>query len=145
MTEQIGDVLQDDHARLDAAMRRLEAAIHAGEDALPAWSAVAEGLDAHIRFEEEELFPALTRTPAKVIESLVLDHLRIRESLERLRGFLDADDTGGAAGELCDLRIYLDGHNRDEEIGVYRDADRRLSPDEHARMIAAFRKTEVLQ
>lgn len=83
-------------------------------------------LEYHMRWEEEKLFPAAAHlVPAKTIESLLIDHERIRRSLDE--------------GDLEQLRVFLEGHNRDEEFGIYPAADKGLSEKARMKLIESFR------
>lgn len=140
----IHESLESDHARLDGMLRRLDSEIASGSPCAPETAAeFRHGLEAHIRWEEEVLFPAMLEADAprqsRSIESLTIDHRRILESLERIDEGLAASDGPAAAGALRDLRIYLQGHNRDEEIGIYAEADRRLPEEERRRLLERFR------
>jgi len=81
-------------------------------------------------WEEETLFPALRaaddRYPGKKIESLVIDHARIRERLGALASEIGGMEWADANRSVEDLWVLLEGHNRDEEKGVYTDADRLI-------------------
>ncbi|MBI2930594.1 MAG: hemerythrin domain-containing protein [Planctomycetes bacterium] len=143
MTQSISDALQADHERLDGVFATLTDQIRERRpDAMETLEKLRTGLDNHIRFEEEVLFRAVrgaTRAyPLRGIESLTIDHERIREMLAALRATVDRGDFAGAESAADELKVHLDGHNRDEEIGIYRDADRLLSEAEHARLLTIF-------
>lgn len=143
-SDSLDDLLGADHQRLDGRLSALEAAIGArsGEasDALKRFSA---GLMRHMTWENEVLFPAVRglATPAqrRSIESLEIDHERLRETLEALEASLAAADFGAAREQGTWLRALLQGHNYDEEHGVYEEADRLLSPAERRRLADQFR------
>ena len=105
--------------------------------------ALTRGLNAHMTWEEERLFPAVSAraTPGqkRSIESLRIDHERLRETLGGLSSSVSAQDYG-TAGPLLDwLETLLRGHNYDEEHGVYVEADRYLTLDERRELIDQFR------
>ena len=97
----------------------------------------------HMTWEEETLFPALRAAdgpyPGKKIESLVIDHARIRERLQDLASDIGATDWADADRSVEDLWVLLEGHNRDEEKGVYTDADRLISEPQRRALLATWR------
>lgn len=144
MAEKIDDLLRSDHERLNALWSRLKGLIDQIDPEAPRVLAeFSSGLKRHIEFEETELFPALRRSlrrpSERAIESLVIDHQVILEQLDLLRihfGHRRIVEALQAAGRL---ETFLEGHNRDEEIGVYHDADRVISAADHASLVARFR------
>ncbi len=60
MPSTVTEYLSTDHRRLDAIVQEVQDAAHTGAhaDAAAAFARFAEGLDRHIRAEEEVLFPA---------------------------------------------------------------------------------------
>ena len=72
------------------------------------------------------------------IESLEIDHERLRDTLKDLEAAVAAGDVAGAGGIVRWLGTLLQGHNYDEEHGVYVEADRLLSPDERRRLMERF-------
>ena len=97
------------------------------------------GLLHHIAFEEEALFPALKGIADRTIESLKIDHEIIRGHLDRLVSFAEAGDKAGQADTAATLEIYLQGHNRDEEFGVYREIDARIGEPDRTALIAKLK------
>ena len=139
----LDDALTDDHVQLDGLFRRVRTA--AGLRDATAESALAEferRLTRHMSWEEEILFPALraaqTRYPEKKIESLVIDHARIREKLQELAEAIRGREWTAATQGVDDLWILLEGHNRDEEKGVYTDADRMIPEEDRRRLVSAW-------
>jgi hypothetical protein len=94
-------------------------------------------------WEEQVLFPAARArsTPAQLrsLESLEIDHERIRASLAELRRALEAVDAPAADAALHNVAIFLAGHNADEERGVYEEVDRNFTVEERRAMLATFR------
>lgn len=134
----IDDALTADHERLDGILGELVAALPARPAAAAAaLEAFERGLAPHMTWEEELLFPALLAAgyPAQRVEGLVIDHQRIRASLAELRTALGQGDAAGAGAAAEDVRIYLVGHNGDEEKILYPDADRLLSSAERTRLL----------
>jgi hemerythrin HHE cation binding domain-containing protein len=132
MTESLDDLLRADHDRLDLLLS------FAGEDPAAAWE-LRVGLLRHIAFEEESLFPALKGIPERTIESLKIDHEVIRGHLDRLAGFAQEGDAASQTDTAATLKIYLQGHNRDEEFGVYREIEARIPEPARAALIAKLK------
>jgi hemerythrin-like domain-containing protein len=140
----VDDALTNDHVRLDGLMRSLRRSVERRD---PNCEAVRKEFEQrllrHMTWEEETLFPALRaadgRYPGKKIESLVIDHDRIRERLGDLASDIGAMEWTGADRSVEDLWVLLEGHNRDEEKGVYTDADRLISEPERLALLATWR------
>lgn len=133
----VDDVLSQDHDRIDGHVWELVTALALGrEDALKSAEAFVAALERHIRWEEETLFPAVPA--ARGIESLRADHERIRASLNDLCAKVTVGLAEEARVLLDRLRIFLAGHNRDEELGVYVYADRRLPEDQRRQMLESL-------
>jgi hypothetical protein len=140
----VDDALTDDHVQLDGLFRTLRTAVGLREASAEASrKRFEERLFRHMTWEEETLFPALRKAqpgyPEKKVESLVIDHERIREALRELAAAIrDRAWPSGAQG-VDDLWILLEGHNRDEEKGVYTDADRWIPAEERARLLQQWK------
>jgi hemerythrin-like domain-containing protein len=132
MTESLDDLLRADHDRLDMLLG------HARNDVAAARKLRA-GLLHHIAFEEEALFPALKGIADRTIESLKIDHEIIRGHLDRLVEFAEQGDEGRQTDIAATLEIYLQGHNRDEEFGVYREIDSRVPEAERVVLVAKWK------
>jgi hemerythrin-like domain-containing protein len=137
------EVLGEDHRILGAHLGRLREAISGNPSkALEGFRAFARVLEHHMTWEEETLFPAVrehaTPREKRSIESLEIDHERLRDSLSSLRSALSSGASGTATQALEWLETLLKGHNYDEEHGVYVEADRYLAVEERRRMIRAF-------
>jgi hemerythrin-like domain-containing protein len=141
--ESIDEVFGEDHQILGGRLERLRSAIQARSSEAPAeLEALSRGLKAHMTWEEDLLFPAVsaraTSAQKRSIESLEIDHERLRETLAGLHSALSGEDFE-TAGRLADwLETLLQGHNYDEEHGVYVDADRYLSAQERRKLIDRF-------
>lgn len=141
--DSLDDALRADHQRLDALLSRLEASWASGPQAPGADLApFARALRHHMDWEDAHLFPAVkplaTAKERRSIESLEIDHERLRETLRTLESALAAGDVGAAEPLARWLSALLQGHNYDEEHGVYVEADRLLAPDERKRLIERF-------
>jgi len=137
MNDSIDDALGADHQRLDVLLKALER----GPSTSSA-EAFTRGLLHHMTWEDQHLFPAVkaraTEKERRSIESLEIDHERLRDTLKDLATAVAAGDVAGAGGIVRWLGTLLQGHNYDEEHGVYVEADRLLSRDERRRLIERF-------
>jgi hemerythrin-like domain-containing protein len=138
--DSLDDALTEDHVRLDGLLRSMRRAVELRDaGAESARSDFERRLMRHMTWEEEILFPSLraarTSYPEKKIESLVIDHARIREKLQELAEAIRTLDWAPAVQAVEDLWILLEGHNRDEEKGVYTDADRLIPVEERRRLV----------
>ncbi len=139
----VDEVFGEDHQLLGALLERLRSAIGAGSpEALEIQEAFAQGLKAHMSWEEELLFPAVfthaTSAQKRSIESLEIDHERLRDTLSSLHSSLAMGDFGTARTLADWLETLLRGHNYDEEHGVYVEADQYLGEDLRRRLIEQF-------
>lgn len=142
--DSVDDVLGGDHAALGRVLEALTAAVDAGATGAAALlGSFSEGLRRHMEWEDGQLFPAVrahaTAAQRRSIESLEIDHERLRDTLKEFRAALEAGNAEDAARLVRWLKTLLDGHNYDEEHGVYVEADRYLPLEERRRLIAAFR------
>jgi len=143
MAETIDDLLRSDHDRLNSLWSSLKGLIdRLDPEASRALAEFTAGLRRHIEFEEAELFPALRRSirrpSERALESLVIDHQVILEQLDILRIHFQHGRIVEALKAAGRLETFLEGHNRDEEIGVYHDAARVISAADHASLAARF-------
>jgi hemerythrin-like domain-containing protein len=142
-TDSVDDALSADHERLDRLLRTLEEQILAGSrTAREALAPFVGGLLHHMSWEDDFLFPAVkalaTAKERRSIESLEIDHERLRETLRSLESMLAAEDYPGAGSVVRWLATLLQGHNYDEEHGVYVEADRLLGDAERRTLIERF-------
>jgi hemerythrin-like domain-containing protein len=140
----IDDTLGDDHERLGVILGQLREALgHGSEGAGELLKRFCGDLFRHMTWEEEDLFPAVrgraNPTQRRSIESLEIDHERLRETLTDLESALAAGDYGTAGRQVEWLEILLKGHNDDEEHGVYEEADRLLGSEERQGLLEKFR------
>jgi len=139
MDDLIDDVLSADHLRLDGLFHRLEEWPSRGN-----LDALERGLLPHMDWEEKVLFPALrpglNAAKLKSLESLEIDHQRIRESLAAIREALTVIDLPLARKRIDLLKTFLKGHNAEEERGLYPDADSALNASERAALLELFRQ-----
>jgi iron-sulfur cluster repair protein YtfE (RIC family) len=78
--------LRDEHAELDARFDDLCARARDGDwsDVDEVWDDFADDLEAHLAFEEEEVFPALAKDAPALVERLTAQHEMIRRRLTEL-------------------------------------------------------------
>lgn len=135
----ISRAMAEDHARLDALLRRAVSApggLHRG-----AFDAFREGLLRHIALEEKILLPAARE--ARGGEPLPLAR-RLRVDHGALASLLVPTPTADLVREI---RSILDPHNALEEApgGLYEQCDALLAPrrDEVLRALAEYPKVKV--
>lgn len=144
--DSVDDALGADHQRLDSVLSALEAAIGAASiRAAEPLKEFAAGLRRHMAWENEQLFPAVraraTTREQRSIDSLIIDHERLSETLSELEASVASADFATAREQAAWLRKLLQGHNYDEEHGVYVEADKYLTDDERRGLISRFEAT----
>lgn len=141
--ESVDDALRGDHERLDELLEKLDEAVSAASPTAPeVLNPFVRALLHHMTWEDQCLFPAVKTLASgkerRSIESLEIDHERLRETLRALESTLAAGDYAAAGSAVRWLETLLKGHNYDEEHGVYVEADRLLSRDQRRRLIERF-------
>lgn len=142
-SDSVDDALGADHQRLDTLLLKLNAAVSAASaGAAEDLNRFSRALGHHMAWEDEHLFPVVKGVAGakerRSIESLEIDHERLRDTLRSLESTV-ADGDFPAAGKLLGwLGTLLKGHNYDEEHGVYVDADRLLGAAERRQLIDRF-------
>jgi hypothetical protein len=139
----IDDKLGDDHQRLGGLLGHLRTAVaQRSEHAQDLLERFATDLLRHMTWEDADLFPAVraraTAAQRRSIESLEIDHERLRDTLSEIRLTLVAGDFENSARLVDWLETLLLGHNYDEEHGVYEEADRLLTPEERRSLLEKF-------
>lgn len=131
----ISQYLGADHARLDAIIPALLAAIDSAsfETGRERFAEFSSGLRTHIQIEEDLLFPAFEQAtgtegggPAFVMRG---EHVEIRRLLTELGLALEECDATGARRSVRWLIALLRLHNAREERVLYPMADRALADD----------------
>src|SRR5689334_22075366 len=122
-TDSVDDVLGADHERLGVLLTRLSTTTRdSSPQARAAFDDFNRQLRHHMTWEEESLFPRVkdraTAAQKRSIESLEIDHERLRETLGSLEAALSAGDFVSARSLLDWVETLLKGHNYDEEHGV---------------------------
>ncbi|MBI4564147.1 MAG: hemerythrin domain-containing protein [Planctomycetes bacterium] len=138
----LDDFLAEDHKKIDEYLIFLVRALEKNSaDAARPLQTMAERLDHHMEWEEKVLFPAVPPSPrlaSRHVESLTIDHERIRRVMNELASAISHRQFSEACHAADDLRVFLQGHNRDEEYGIYVEADRVLGASERRRMAESF-------
>ena len=124
MTTTVTECLTADHRRLDAIVPDVESAAKAGrlDDASSAFARFAQGLDRHIRVEEDLAVPAfeeatgLTGGPTQVMR---IEHVELRRRLSEIASAFGAGDAPAALRALQRLTALLAEHNMKEESMLY--------------------------
>jgi iron-sulfur cluster repair protein YtfE (RIC family) len=128
------ETLRAEHRACDLALTRIELAAHGGD-----WDAAdaarqdfAEQTEAHFRYEEEHLFPALAQAfpaaaagPIPVMQS---EHRQMRELFADLVLAVRDRDAALLADTTQTLLFLMQQHNAKEENVLYPMADRGLPP-----------------
>lgn len=140
------DALAWDHDRLDALD---EAAFHAlatgdAPKARSLFAAFARGLERHIRFEEELLFPVVEERagfspdagPTAVMR---FEHIEIRARLAEVEAAL-ATSSSSPARARAQLHAILEDHNLKEEQLLYPLADSVLGPDDSDGLVGRIQR-----
>ena len=133
----IGNVLEDDHHRIDAHLAAFAASVEAGRPDLDELAAGAEGLRHHIWVEEEEHFPPLREAGlVGPIMVMLREHGQLWDALDAIEaGAADGDDVSERWRLLVEV---LEAHNMKEERIVYPNGDEVLDPATVERVRAAL-------
>jgi hypothetical protein len=140
--------LKSSHRRIDGLLDDLLAA--AGkEDVRPATlGAPLRGLSLqlmrHLRFEEKWFFPALRRSNktrlARRLDTIASEHQWMCDRLSAALARFRAGDLGAVRVFLEELRAFMEGHEREEEITY---AELTLTEAEQEKILAyLMRKSE---
>jgi uncharacterized protein (DUF2249 family)/hemerythrin-like domain-containing protein len=142
----VTETLASDHDRLDALEGKAFLLLAGGDaaGAASAWAEFAFGLERHIRFEEEIVFPIFeeksgfpqSHGPTSVMRA---EHREIEKLLETIgRTFEGGGEVGGLRQALHEL---LGAHNMKEEHVLYPATDEHLDPDERDAVVARIQAT----
>ena len=128
------ETLRAEHRSCDAALVLIEQAAHGGgwDVAGAAQQVFVDQTEAHFRYEEEQLFPALAHAfpaaaagPIPVMQS---EHLQMRELFDDLALAVRKQDAALLADTVQTLLFLMQQHNAKEENVLYPMADRSLPP-----------------
>jgi hypothetical protein len=142
----VNEALAWDHDRLDALDKAAFDLLASGDLAMARrlFADFARGLERHIRFEEEILFPAVEERagfpphagPTAVMRA---EHVQIRSCLAGITDALAADGAGATQIRARMLDV-LGGHNLKEERILYPLADRALGRDGADALVAEIQR-----
>lgn len=139
----ISDHYGDDHDRLDELFRRFQTLKDSDrEAAVGAFREFHAGLERHIVWEEEILFPAfesktgMTEGPTRVMR---WEHEQIREFLGAIAARLAAGDDN-TGGHEAGLLAVLGPHNEKEEGILYPMIDQVTDADDRTEIFAEMAK-----
>jgi regulator of cell morphogenesis and NO signaling len=134
----IADYFEQDHDRLDQLYRDYLQQKHVHfANAREKFISFKHGLERHITWEEQILFPMFHRKtgiaegPVAVMEE---EHRQILNILEHINSKLQNNDSSSSRVEH-DLMVLLGGHNIKEENVLYPVLDHLLTEDEKASLI----------
>ena len=138
-TRTISTFFKDDHDRLDALLQSFEVLKH--QKVLKAKEAFREfklGLERHIRWEEDLLFPLWEEKtgmsdegPTAVVRH---EHRRIEDQLDAIDRNLAEEKMGDAQPEQA-LLALLGAHNMKEERVLYPAIDQVATPEERSEIL----------
>jgi iron-sulfur cluster repair protein YtfE (RIC family) len=133
-TDSIAGYFEDDHARLDRLFQEFQGTKrHDLARAAVSFAEFKAGLERHIVWEEESLFPGFedktgmhNAGPTAVMR---MEHRLIKQCLQAIAQKLECQDPDTEAEE-SGLRQTLGDHNRKEEQVLYPAIDGMFSPTE---------------
>ncbi len=133
--------LSEDHRRLDALLDDAAAAVDRGDlgAAMPPFSAFHDGLERHIRFEEEVVFPifeertGMRQGPTTVMRA---EHRAIRAALADLAAALQRGEPARFEAAREALLDALGPHNEKEEQVLYPMTDEVVGENERRALVA---------
>jgi len=129
MSDTITEYLSVDHRRLDAIVLEVESRVRAGAltEAAASFARFVQGLDGHIRAEEEVLFPAFEEVTGMVSGPTTVmrtEHAEMRRLLSEVSSALGGNEAAAALSALQALTGLLSDHNMKEESILYPMTDR---------------------
>lgn len=110
------DSLSSQHHRISTQLDKVIAAGREGRwpDYRQLFGALRDGLQQHMAFEEEALFPVLEAAAGPAVKMLYADHARLRRQLEMLGAAAPERDPEGCVAELSRLSGLLEAHHAAE-------------------------------
>ena len=143
-TQQITDYYEQDHDRLDGYFKEFQRLKRTNfAEARLFFRKFKIGLERHIGWEEELLFPpfeektGMRQGPTTVMR---MEHQQIKSLIEQAREKLRAGNPETDAEELALLQV-LGAHNQKEEQILYSAIDQVLSEPERQEVFAAMERT----
>jgi DUF438 domain-containing protein len=144
LNRQISRRLHEEHEATLALWSRLEASLAArkSDDALlrSAAAALAEELDRHFAFEEEELFPRLAAAgEADIGELLAEEHAAIRAAGREFIALVKSDPAGERLRPLgLELAERLIAHVQKEEMSLLPSLDDVLDEETDSELTSSY-------
>lgn len=119
-SDDLGQLLNQDHARLDRLFQELldAFAADARTDVAKLWNEFDRDLRAHLQLEEEQLLPKFLEFNAPEALALMREHQNIRDRLLRLGVGVDLHLT--RHGQVADFIRELRAHATREQALMYR-------------------------
>jgi iron-sulfur cluster repair protein YtfE (RIC family) len=138
--------LAEDHDRLDNIFSRVADLVELGDldRARAGYVDFEAGLERHIRFEEERLFPLfIERSGIRGGPVVVMlhEHRAIERALDEMRRALESGDVRGFREGRLHLECVLPGHNLKEERALYPMIDSLITGDEGKALLADFARS----
>ena len=137
---EIMDFMMRDHQRLDALFARYREDKH--DDlmaALEAFQNFRQGLEQHICWEEEILFPVFEKRTQMMEQGptmvMRMEHRQIKSLLANIESLLKDDKTPPESIDE-ELILLLKRHNQKEEAVLYPWMDDVLTPEERANLLS---------
>jgi len=130
----VSEFLTDDHRRCDPLIADAENAASDGRwpEAAASFASFRGALEAHLRMEEEVLFPRLEATRGGPFGPTIVmraEHVQMRAALAQMAGELAAQSGAAFLGCSDSLMILIQQHNMKEERILYPMADNALGGD----------------
>lgn len=127
-------VLTGQHRACDEEFAGIEQAAHHADwaGAAQATQVFLEDMEAHFRFEEQVLFPALelaTPMAAGPVSVMCGEHAQMRDLFNQLRDACESRDVAKLTDAVETLLLLMQQHNMKEENVLYPIADQSLSSD----------------
>ena len=113
----VSKFMSNDHSRLDYLFQEFLKSHESGM-AKQLFFEFELGMERHIKWEEDILFPLVRRKlgeDSPMVDELLLQHKRIGDDIKEIAGHLGARN----AGLESDLEQFLISHDKMEEEGIY--------------------------
>ncbi|MDE1857261.1 MAG: hemerythrin domain-containing protein [Candidatus Micrarchaeota archaeon] len=133
----ISKFMSNDHSRLDYIFQEFRKS-GTVEEAKPLFLEFESGMNRHIGWEEDILFPLARQKlgeDSAMIDELLTQHARIKEDMKRISAVLGARSPNMEE----DLEQLLMGHDRMEEEGIYPWIDEYISDDVRKEALSKMR------
>lgn len=136
----IMEFMSKDHDRLDEIFNSFQKLkVQDLEEGKKLFAEFNSGLQRHIVWEEEILFPAFEKRTGMKSEGptavMRIEHFQIKGFMEKINQLLQKQDNRTGDAEEGLIRV-LTSHNQKEETVLYPWIDRSISEEERKKMIA---------